>query len=153
MSQKSVVAGVSKFILTNSVIQSISKHGAINATVATVEIVNNRFRTLGQESFQFVSWDSVIIDNNTFEFLEQGSLNAIKGPSEDQDAYFPFTNNFIGYENIKSLVTQIPTSVNFKVNSNSFGHTCDCKMETYIKSITGHTGLSSPFQDLLCCLD
>jgi len=148
LSQKSVVAGVSKFILTNSVIQSISKHGAINATVATVEIVNNRFRTLGQESFQFVSWDSVIIDNNTFEFLEQGSLNAIKGPSEDQDAYFSFTNNFIGYANFKSLVTQIPTSVNFKVNSNSFGHTCDCKMETYVKSITGHTSLSSPFQDL-----
>jgi len=148
LSQKSVVAGVSKFILTNSVIQSISKHGAINATVATVEIVNNRFRTLGQESFQFVSWDSVIIDNNTFEFLEQGSLNAIKGPSEDQDAYFSFTNNFIGYANFKSLVTQIPTTVNFKVNSNSFGHTCDCKMDTYVKSITGYTSLSSPFQDL-----
>lgn len=148
LSQKSVVAGVSKFILTNSVIQSISKHGAINATVATVEIVNNRFRTLGQESFQFVSWDSVIIDNNTFEFLEQGSLNAIKGPSEDQDAYFSFNNNFIGYANFKSLVTQIPMSVNVKVNSNSFGHTCDCKMENYVKSITGHTSLSSPFQDL-----
>jgi len=148
LSQKSVVAGVSKFILTNSVIQSISKHGAINATVATVEIVNNRFRTLGQESFQFVSWDSVMIDNNTFEFLEQGSLNAIKAPSEDQDAYFSFTNNFIGYANFKSLVTQIPMSVNIKVNSNSFGHKCDCKMENYVKSITGHTSLSSPFQDL-----
>ena len=148
LSQKSVVAGVSKFSLTNSVIQSISKHGAINATVATVEIVNNRFRTLGQESFQFVSWDSVIIDNNTFEFLEQGSLNAIKGPSEDQDAYFSFTNNFIGYANFKSLVTQIPASVNFKVNRNSFGHTCDCKMENYVKSIAGYSSLSSPFRDL-----
>merc|ERR1712242_630011 len=80
LSQKSVVAGVSKFSLTNSVIQSISKHGAINATVATVEIVNNRFRTLGQESF------------------------------------LSFTNNLIGYANFKSLVTQIPASVNFDVN-------------------------------------
>ena len=148
LSQKSVVAGVTKFILTNSVIQSISKHGAINATTATVEIVNNRFRTLGQESFQFVSWDSVIIHNNTFEFLEQGSLNAIKGPSEDQDAYFSLTDNFIGYANFKSLVTQIPMRVKLNVSGNSFGHTCDCKMENYVKSITGHSSLSSPFQDL-----
>ena len=117
LSQKSVIAGVTEFLLSDSVIQSISKHGAINATVATVEIVNNRFRTLGQESFQFISWNSVIINNNTFDFLEQGSLNAIKGPSEVQDASFQFTNNFIGKANYKSLVTQIPVIVSWRIMS------------------------------------
>jgi len=148
LSQKSVIAGVTEFLLSDSVIQSISKHGAINATVATVEIVNNRFRTLGQESFQFISWNSVIINNNTFDFLEQGSLNAIKGPSEVQDASFQFTNNFIGKANYKSLVTQIPMRVKFDVNGNMLDHTCDCKLENYVKSITGYTSLSSPFKDL-----
>ena len=117
LSQKSVIAGVTEFLLSDSVIQSISKHGAVNATVATVEIVNNRFQTLGQESFQFISWNSVIINNNTFDFLEQGSLNAIKGPSEVQDASFQFTNNFIGKANYKSLVTQIPVIVSWRIMS------------------------------------
>ena len=117
LSQKSVIAGVTEFLLSDSVIQSISKHGAVNATVATVEIVNNRFQTLGQESFQFISWNYVIINNHTFDFLEQGSLNAIKGPSEVQDASFQFTNNFIGKANYKSLVTQIPVIVSWRIMS------------------------------------
>ena len=117
LSQKSFIAGVTEFLLSDSVIQSISKHGAVNATVATVEIVNNRFQTLGQESFQFISWNSVIIKNNTFDFLEQGSLNSIKGPSEVQDASFQFTNNFIGKANYKSLVTQIPVIVSWRIMS------------------------------------
>ena len=148
LSQKSVVAGVSRFIMQDSVIQSISKHGAINATVATVHIVNNRFRTLGQESFQFISWDSVIINNNTFDFLEQGSLNAVKAPSEDGQASFSFTDNFIGGANYKSLQLQVPAWVEATVRGNRFGQTCSCKLDKYLQSVTGHTDLSSPFLDL-----
>ena len=152
LSQKCVVAGISRFVLDNSVIQSVSKHGAINATVATVEITNNRFRTLGEESFQFVSWDSVLIANNTFDFLEQGSLNAIKAPSEDLDSHFSFQNNIISGANVRSLVTQIPSHVRSQVGGNMFGHTCDCKVDTYLRSITGHSSLSSPFLSLTSLL-
>lgn len=148
MSQKSVVAGVSKFILTDSEIQSVSKHGAINATVATVVVTNNRFKTLGQESFQFVAWDSVIISNNTFDFIEQGAINAIKSPTEDLAASFTFTNNLIGSANVKSLVTQIPADVSVVVFGNKLGHRCDCELGTYVRSITGQSSLSSPFRDL-----
>lgn len=148
LSQRSVISGISKFIMASSVIQSISKHGAINATVATVKINNNRFRTLGQESFQFISWDSVTINNNTFDFLEQGSLNAIKDPSEDSKPLFSFMNNIITKANRRSLVTQILAQVTASVSGNSFGHQCDCKFSSYIKSITGFSGLSSPFIDL-----
>ena len=42
--QKSIVAGISSLMLENSFIQSISKFGAINATVASVRVVNNTFR-------------------------------------------------------------------------------------------------------------
>lgn len=143
LSQRSVISGISQFTLESSVIQSISKHGAINATVADVRINNNRFRTLGQESFQFISWDSVTINNNTFDFLEQGSLNAIKDPSEVSS--FSFMNNIITKANRRSLVTQILSHVTPLVTGNSFGHACDCKFGSYIQSITGHSGLSSPF--------
>ena len=152
LSQKCVVAGISRFVLNNCVIQSVSKHGAINATVATVEITNNRFRTLGEESFQFVSWDSVVITNNTFDFLEQGSLNAIKAPSADLDSRFTFQHNIISGANVRSLVTQIPSQVRSLVGGNMFGHTCDCRVRTYVKSITGHTSLSSPFLSLTSLL-
>ena len=148
LSQKSVVAGISRFVLNNSVIQSVSKHGAINATVATVEITNNRFRTLGEESFQFVSWDSVLITNNTFDFLEQGALNAIKSPSQDSASYFSFRDNFINRANVKSLATQIPAHVRSEVGGNTFGQTCDCKADSYVRSITGYSSLSSPFLSL-----
>ena len=148
LSQKSVVAGISRFVLNNSVIQSVSKHGAINATVATVEITNNRFRTLGEESFQFVSWDSVLITNNTFDFLEQGALNAIKSPSQDSASYFSFRDNFINRANVKSLATQIPDHVRSEVGGNTFGQTCDCKADSYVRSITGYSSLSSPFLSL-----
>ena len=145
LSQRSVISGISQFTLESSVIQSISKHGAINATVATVSINNNRFRTLGQESFQFISWDSVTINNNTFDFLEQGSLNAIKDPSEVSQPSFSFMNNIITKANRRSLVTQILSHVTPRVSGNSFGHACDCKFSSYVQSITGHSGLSSPF--------
>jgi len=152
LSQKSVVAGISRFVLNNSVIQSISKHGAINATVATVEITNNRFRTLGEESFQLVSWDSVVITNNTFDFLEQGALNAIKAPSQDSPSYFSFRDNFISRANVKSLLTQIPSHVKALVGGNVFGQTCDCKAGSYVRSITGYSRLSSPFLSLTSLL-
>ena len=148
LSQKCVVAGISRFVLDNSVIQSVSKHGAINATVATVEMTNNRFRTLGEESFQFVSWDSVVITNNTFDFLEQGALNAIKAPSEGLDSHFTFQNNIISSANKRALVTQIPSHVTSLVGGNMFGRTCDCNVATYVRSITGHSSLSSPFISL-----
>lgn len=152
LSQKSVVAGISKFVLENSVIQSISKHGAINATVATVQINNNRFRTLGQESFQFISWDSVTVNNNTFDFLEQGSLNAIKAPSTEDKSYFTFKDNIIKDANQRSLVTQIPSHVEVSITGNSFGHTCDCNIYKRIEMITGYSNLSSPFIDLTSLL-
>ena len=152
LSQRSVVAGVSTFILTHSEIQSMSKHGAINATVASVRIEHNRFKTLATESLQFVSWDEVIIHNNTFDFVEQGAINAIKAPSEDSKASFTFTNNHIVDANLKSLVTQIPASVSFEVSDNSFWKKCDCNMETYVKSICGFSALSTPFLDLTLSL-
>ena len=148
LSKKSVIAGITKFTLDSSEILSISKHGAISATVATVKINNNRFRTLGQESFQFISWDEVKINNNTFDFLEQGSLNAIKDPSTVLKSFFTFKDNIINFANAKSLVTQIPSHVEVQVTGNRFGHTCDCKADSYIKSISGYSSLSSPFVGL-----
>jgi len=149
MSQKSVVAGVSTFLLLNSEIKSIAKHGAVNALVANIEIIGNRFKTLGTESLQFVKWDSVIIANNTFDFMEHGALNAIKSPSKKQEANFSFIGNHIGHANIHALITQIPTEVKLVVENNSFGKKCDCNMMRYLKGITKATNLSSPFQDLL----
>lgn len=152
LSQKSVISGISHFTLDSSEIQSISKHGAINATVATVTISNNRFRTLGQESFQFISWDTVSINNNTFDFLEEGSLNAIKSPNEDLKSSFTFTDNLIAKANMRSLLTQIPAHVSAHVAGNRLGHACDCKVEQYVRSITGHSALSSPWVALSALL-
>ena len=152
LSQKSVISGISHFTLDSSEIQSISKHGAINATVATVTISNNRFRTLGQESFQFISWDTVSINNNTFDFLEEGSLNAIKSPNEDLKSSFTFTDNLIAKANMRSLLTQIPAHVSAHVAGNRLGHVCDCKVEQYVRSITGHSALSSPWVALSALL-
>ena len=152
LSQKSVIAGISQFILTNSEIQSIHKHGAINATVAKVQIINNRFRTLSQESFQFISWDSVTINNNTFDFLDEGSLNAIKTPSTELKSFFSFKDNVINNVNLRSLVTQIPSHVEATVSGNRFEHNCDCNIDKFIKTITGYSGLSNPFISITALL-
>ena len=153
LSRKSVVAGVSAFHLTNSEIQSIAKKGAIAATVASVRIEHNRFKTLSSEAFQFKFWDNVIINNNTFDFVETGAINGIEAPSEDLPTSFAFTDNHIVDTNMRSLVTQIPHSVNVTVHGNSFGKKCDCNMRLYIKSICGSTELSNPFVDLSVALN
>ena len=153
LSRKSVEAGMTKFHLTNSEIQSITKRGAIAATVASVRIEHNRFKTLSTEAFQFKFWDNVIIHNNTFDFVEEGAINGIKAPSEDLPTSFTFTDNRIIDPNMRSLVTQIPHSVNITVQGNSFGKKCDCQMHLYIKSVCGSTELSNPFVDLSVALN
>lgn len=147
-SQKSITAGISKFSLTNSVIQSLAKYGAIHATVATVALVNNTFRTLGEESLNFESWDSVRIVGNRIDFLEEGAINAIQRPIDKATAVFVFSDNVIGYANRMSLANQIPREVNVSLDQNRFSHSCDCMLDRYVKSVTGHSGLSSPFHDL-----
>ena len=153
LSRKSVEAGMTRFELTNSEIQSITKRGAIAATVASVRIEHNRFKTLSTEAFQFKFWDNVIINNNTFDFVEEGAINGIKAPSEDLATSFTFTDNRIVDTNMRSLQTQIPPSVNVTVYGNSFGKKCDCNMHSYIKSICGSTELSNPFVDLSAALN
>ncbi len=148
IAQKSIVAGISQLNLTRSIIQSISKYGAINATVASVHISSNTFRTLGEESLNFISWNSVNIVNNSIEFMEEGAINAIHSPMDKSTASFVFTNNRIGYANRNSLVTQLPHGVDVLIKKNRFHHTCDCNQESYINSLTRHSGLSSPFQVL-----
>ena len=148
LSQRSVVAGVSAFHLTNSEVKSIAKKGAIAATVASVRIEHNRFKTLSTEAFQFKFWDNVIINNNTFDFVEEGAIHGIEAPSEDLPTFFTFTDNRIVDTNMRSLVTQIPHSVNVTIHGNSFGKKCDCNIPVYIKSICGSSELSNPFVDL-----
>ena len=148
LSQRSVVAGVSAFHLTNSEVKSIAKKGAIAATVASVRIEHNRFKTLSTEAFQFKFWDNVIINNNTFDFVEEGAIHGIEAPSEDLPTFFTFTDNRIIDTNMRSLVTQIPHSVNVTIRGNSFGKKCDCNIPVYIKSICGSSELSNPFVDL-----
>ena len=153
LSRKSIVAGVSAFHLTNSEIKSIAKKGAIAATVASVKIEHNRFKTLSTEAFQLKFWDNVIINNNTFDFVETGAINGIEAPSEDLPTSFTFTDNRIIDTNMRSLITQIPHSVNVTVHGNSFGKKCDCNMRLYINSICGSTELSNPFVDLSAALN
>ena len=140
LSQKSIIAGISKFSLTNSVIQSLAKYGAVHATVATVSILNNTFRTLGEESLNFESWDSVRIIGNRIDFLEEGAINAIQKPIDAATAVFVFVENVIGYANRMSLVNQIPREVSVSLERNVFSHTCDCMLDLYVKSVTGHSG-------------
>jgi len=153
LSQRAVVAGVTTFLLTHSEVQSIAKMGAIAVTVASVRIEHNRFKTLATEAFQFTYWDEVIINNNTFGFVEEGAINGIKDPSEELDTSFAFTNNRLVELNRGALVTQIPETVVVSVAGNKFGRRCDCSMEAYIKSISGFTELTSPFVDLTASLN
>lgn len=146
LSQKAIVAGISRLNLTQSVIQSMSKYGAINVTVANVHIVNNTFRTLGEESLNFISWNSVEIRDNVIEFLEEGAINAIHSPIDASTASFLFADNRIGYANRNSLVTRLQHEVDTLVDNNRFQHLCDCSLEQYVFPLTGHSGLSSPFQ-------
>jgi len=148
LSQKAIVAGISEFNLTGSTIQSIAKYGAVNVTVANVHIINNTFRTLGEESFNFISWNSVLLAHNTIHFMEEGAINAIHRPNDPSTASFEFTNNRIGYANRNSLVTRLPVGMEVVVDANKFHHLCDCNQELYVYPLTGHSGLTSPFQDL-----
>ena len=123
---------------------------------ASVRIEHNIFKIFATESFQFVALDEVTISNNTFNFVEEGAIYAIKEPSEDSEASFTFTNNNIVDANQKSLVTQIPASVSLAVSNNSFRKKCDCSMDTYIKYISGSgsgfSAQSNTFADLTAAL-
>ncbi len=121
-------------------IQSLAKYGAVHATVATVTLLNNTFRTLGEESLNFESWDSVRIIGNRIDFLEEGAINAIQKPIDAATAVFVFVENVIGYANRMSLVNQIPREVSVSLERNVFSHTCDCMLDLYVKSVTGHSG-------------
>ena len=123
-------------------IQSLAKYGAIHATVANITLTNNTFRTLGEESLNFESWNSVRIVGNRIDFLEEGAINAIQKPMGD-DASFVFVDNVIGYANRMSLVNQIPREVNVSLQENRFSHNCDCMLDTYVKSVTGHSGMTA----------
>jgi hypothetical protein len=107
--------------------------------VASIAILNNTFRTLGQESLNFESWNSVRLVGNRIDFLEEGAINAIQKPT-GSDALFVLVDNVIGYANRMSLVNQIPREVNVTLGENRFSHGCDCALELYVKSVTGHSG-------------
>jgi len=148
LARKAIVAGISRLRLTGSIIQSISKYGSINATVANVLIANNTFRTLGEESLNLISWNTVEMIDNQIEFLEEGAINAIHSPMDKLDSKFRFAGNSVKFANRNSLVTQLAHEVVVEVDENRFHHECDCNQELYIYTLTGHSGLSSPFQDL-----
>ncbi len=61
-------------------------------------------------------------------------------PKEETTAVFVFLDNVIGYANRMSLVNQIPRAVNVTIGENRFSHSCDCMLDLYVKSVTGHSG-------------
>lgn len=149
ISQNSVLAGISRFSLQNSVIQSLAKMGAINVTVAEVHLVNNTFRTLSEESLSFVEWNLVVIHQNVIEFLETGAIKSFHKPKmEPSRASFSFTNNTIWNTNRQSLTNRIPSDAHVSFSGNIFHKLCDCELDSYARFITGATSLSSPFSDL-----
>ena len=97
---------------------------------------------MGQESLSVESWNSVIITDNTIQFMEEGALNAIinpipptvtsttpKGVGEviEADVLFEFTRNEVQNANRHSLVTRLPPSARLVVAENRFSHHCDCQ--------------------------
>jgi len=149
ISQNAVLAGISRFWLQNSEIQSMSKFGAINVTVAEVHLINNTFRTLSEESFSFVEWDLVIIHQNVIEFLEPGAIKSFHKPKmEPAKASFSFTDNTIWSTNRESLTNRIPSEASIRFSGNIFHKPCDCEIDSWTRHITGATSESSPYSDL-----
>ena len=113
------------------------------------------------------SWNSVIITDNTIQFMEEGALNAIinpipptvtsttpKGVGEviEADVLFEFTRNEVQNANRHSLVTRLPPSARLVVAENRFSHHCDCqaKQVNYYLNFQSQTSFIAYIESLAC---
>ena len=133
VSPKAVVSAMSLLTITSTLLSSISRN-ALDCQAAKINLTNNTFTTLSEDSFKFRSWTDLIVDDNDFQFLEVNSLAGIEFSNSSKN--FFFRGNRIHYANQKGLLVESPAD-KAVVSGNVFTKECDCEFEKWLSVVAG----------------
>lgn len=128
--------------------------GAINTSAATVTFNNNEFQHLKQGSIVLHQWNHIAIDRNVFVDLESDAIKAEVGAASAPNFIFSFTDNRIQKAWPGSLkFAAISQSVNSaRVGNNYFNEKCSCKLENWIREVTGRNSSVTWMMDSSYCM-
>ncbi|XP_011880987.1 PREDICTED: uncharacterized protein LOC105569265 [Vollenhovia emeryi] len=128
--------------------------GAINTSAATVTFNNNEFQHLKQGSIVLHQWNRIAIDRNVFVNLESDAIKAEVGASSAPNFEFSFTDNRIQKARPGSLrFAAISQSVNSaRVGNNYFSEKCSCKLENWVREVTGRNSSVTWMMDSSYCM-
>lgn len=128
--------------------------GAIITSAATVTFNNNEFQYLHQNSIVLHQWNRIAIDRNDFGYLESDAIKTMVGATSAPNFEFSFTNNRIKKARPGSLrFAAISQSVNSAhVGNNYFAETCSCKIESWMREVTGHNSSVTWMMDSSYCM-
>ncbi|KAI4493328.1 hypothetical protein M0802_009496 [Mischocyttarus mexicanus] len=133
------------------------KSGAIEISAATVTFSNNEFENLHNRSIVLHQWNHIAIEHNLFVHLESDAIVAEMDAKPTKSApkfEFSFTGNHIQQPRPGSLkFIGISQQVNTaRVGNNYFKEKCNCKLEDWVREITGRNSSVSWMMDSSYCM-
>ncbi|XP_014604168.1 PREDICTED: uncharacterized protein LOC106786846 [Polistes canadensis] len=133
------------------------KSGAIEISAATVTFSNNEFQSLHNRSIVLHQWNHIAIEHNLFVDLASDAIVAEMDAKPTKSApkfEFSFTGNHIQHAQPGSLkFIGISQQVNTaRVGNNYFIEKCNCKLEDWVREITGRNSSVSWMMDSSYCM-
>ncbi|XP_047345043.1 uncharacterized protein LOC124947225 [Vespa velutina] len=133
------------------------RSGAIEISAATVTFSNNEFQSLHNRSIVLHQWNHIAIEHNLFVDLESDAIIAEMDAKPTKSApkfEFSFTGNHIQQAQPNSLkFIAISQQVNTaRVGNNYFKEKCNCKLEDWVREITGKNSSISWMMDSSYCM-
>jgi hypothetical protein len=104
--------------------------GAINSTVAKVEIADNEIGNFHSSGFVFHNWNKITFEQNIIKFLH---ANSVVAPVNLEEVEFAFVGNDV-YEFEPGALSFVPDLEDraFIFKNNFFDQTCHCTLDEWI---------------------
>ena len=139
-SERSIMSGVSRLKMKDSIISSISQQ-AMDLFVAEILVLNNTFQTLSQRALIFKSWSNLTMANNTFKYVEGNAFEGISNDGEynsDGKSAFTFTGNRVMAGNRNALRLRLSDTTAKVVRANVYEKDCHCSLLDELDMLTGN---------------
>jgi hypothetical protein len=124
-----IMAGMANLTVQHSKITDIQS-GAINSTVAKVEIADNEIGNFHSSGFVFHNWNKITFEQNIIKFLH---ANSVVAPVNLEEVEFAFVGNDV-YEFEPGALSFVPDLEDraFIFKNNFFDQTCHCTLDEWI---------------------
>ncbi|XP_037299918.1 uncharacterized protein LOC119190851 isoform X1 [Manduca sexta] len=137
LSSKAIQSAVVSLNFSNNSFDNIDS-GAINTTVVAVEIINCTFHKFMEKGFEFLSWNKLRLERNSFDELVP---NAILTPDVLHVHEFIFNENEIEtmHPNSLGFIGQVAANAAKKItyNNNYYGQNCHCNITEWLGRALG----------------